>query len=67
MKAKHKQKPPPKKPRRMPPPDALMAAPPAEDVSMAPAPMFANGGAASDVDMDDEPRAAKRADRRRKR
>lgn len=66
MKAKFKKKSAPKKTRRMPPPDALMAAPPAEDVSMAPAPMFANGGATSDMDMDDEPRAARRADRRRK-
>lgn len=57
-----------KKAKRMPPPDPMIAPAPAplED-PMAAAPMFKRGGGVvSDMDMDDSPRAKKRADRKSK-
>lgn len=55
-----------KKARRHPPPPPLMeSAPmPLQDVSAEP--MYRRGGGVSDMDMDDTPRARKRADRKGK-
>lgn len=55
------------KPLGAPPPMLPSDAPPAADSPPLPAaPMFNGGGAVSDMDMDDSPRASKRMDRKRK-